>query len=1383
MSGSSILRRELAIFIVVGMMLSISLMVIGVAGTTSVSDRLDERDLASRSAPSISSTIIRIGSNSEMSALVEARGWQGHGTLSDPYVIQGIDMAIPDDTTAITIGNTSLNFILRDCRFLYIAPQYVGSAITFQNVSNATLENVTISNNFYAFAMSDCDNITIRNCATDNVFYGVYIESCRKIVIENNSFDLSYFYGVHLGSSIDILVQFNSFGNESLGGIELMYSDQNIVRSNTVQNSYGNGINLMGSCDNLIINNVLESSEIYLWEFSDRNLVQWNSMQGEFSAIEVYYSSNNNSFIENTILDGLGIYVTQSADDLFRGNVLVNPYWGFYVSTSNRLVLEGNQLTNGSVLLDWSFESFTTQTIYPNNTVNGGPIYYYKNGNMGNASVPLDAGQVILGNVSFLTVSGLHLRDQGFGIVAGYCTDIMMEENEIANASSDGIFTTFCERVVAKANVISGGGTGIAIDSSQNMTLTGNHLVYPRSYGIYISSCLDSILYDNQLLGCSITIGGSWWGLDPGQDKFVLGRQTIPTNNTVNGKPVRFLKDIDMGGASLPIDAGEIILVGVKDLVIEGQDLRDANDGLEGFFCQHIIVRNNTFTNLSFSDIVMDDTTDSLIQDNVFTNHNIGYTYYGGGISLAGRPIGGQMSCHDNIVRRNLFKNSSGIGIVGYSNSVEDNRLFGGEGISTAGSDNAVSENTLDNSGGISTTDGGHWSSMVYNDNQIRGNRIVNCSQGGIRIEGASRTIVRDNVVADASIGILIKKGSYAPSNSNVLANNTLWNCCVEIRGDRQTYTSQSISNDTTVNGRPVIYYSNIDLLNHSVPLKVPANAGQVILANVRNAEVGGVDLEALSIGLEIAYSTNVIVESCSFSNCTNKGVDMLFSNDCVLRDDLFRNCSIGIGAVTCVRNTFERQSIKGESYGIYLASGSDFNVINGNSLLDGRGVFIDTSSSNSVQGNTVVASNGTGIMIFYSQSNQIMGNNISGSASYAIMLSSSINNTIERNILVDNNGCGSAFSQQHAQAFDDGLNRWNSTMGNYWSDWLSPDADHDGIVDMPYEMAGNGLTRDSRPLASLVGVPHGLTVRTGTLYADLRWTGVNYTLVGPVTGFTITRSAVTGGQVTFEVSPGAREFSDTSIAKDTIYQYTIVAKAGGYRSGPSGPVTASVPAEQPVPSVQIISPISPCLVNRSSVNVIWNGTDEISGIAYYHVRLNLGEWLNASTNLSMTLEGLEEGANSIAVKAFNHAGNSAMATVNLTVDTIAPVIVSHSPMGGDVPTDVVAEVTFSEAMNTSTLSFEVPGAGGMVAWSGNKAIFTPSSHLVSGTQYTASVSGEDPAGNHVAYTWTFDTQAQGSGTPGFDWWWLLLLLVIVIVVVVIYYLDRRRRRKGRENK
>jgi len=62
-------------------------------------------------------------------------------------------------------------------------------------------------------------------------------------------------------------------------------------------------------------------------------------------------------------------------------------------------------------------------------------------------------------------------------------------------------------------------------------------------------------------------------------------------------------------------------------------------------------------------------------------------------------------------------------------------------------------------------------------------------------------------------------------------------------------------------------------------------------------------------------------------------------------------------------------------------------------------------------------------------------------------------------------------YNASHIQTYDAGTNnRWNISgsphgYGNYWSDWTTPDADSNGVVDIPYSIPGSAGAKDYYPL------------------------------------------------------------------------------------------------------------------------------------------------------------------------------------------------------------------------------------------------------------------------------------------------------------------------------
>jgi hypothetical protein len=104
------------------------------------------------------------------------------------------------------------------------------------------------------------------------------------------------------------------------------------------------------------------------------------------------------------------------------------------------------------------------------------------------------------------------------------------------------------------------------------------------------------------------------------------------------------------------------------------------------------------------------------------------------------------------------------------------------------------------------------------------------------------------------------------------------------------------------------------------------------------------------------------------------------------------------------------------------------------------------------------------------------------------------------------------------------------------------------------------------------------------------------------------------------------------------------------------------------------------------------------------------------------------------------------------TNDATAPTIVAIHPANGatGVARDTPVVTAFSEAMDKGSAqgafslkrTFTGATVAGSFSWYGNALVFRPSSALVAGAHYSASVStaAKDPAGNHLptARTWGF---------------------------------------------
>jgi parallel beta-helix repeat protein len=157
------------------------------------------------------------------------------------------------------------------------------------------------------------------------------------------------------------------------------------------------------------------------------------------------------------------------------------------------------------------------------------------------------------------------------------------------------------------------------------------------------------------------------------------------------------------------------------------------------------------------------------------------------------------------------------------------------------------------------------------------------------------------------------------------------------------------------------------------------------------------------------------------------------------------------------------------------IALGGSNNVISGNNCSSNGydGIYLYWSDNNTLSDNTCNSNSHDGMHLdISSNNNEISWNLVRSSAIYGLNISGA-NNRIWDNIIIGNNGATDTYHSPNAQARDDGTNNWwNGTdvlgriEGNYWSDWLTPDAIPPwNIVDNPYIILGSAGAKDYYPL------------------------------------------------------------------------------------------------------------------------------------------------------------------------------------------------------------------------------------------------------------------------------------------------------------------------------
>lgn len=318
----------------------------------------------------------------------------------------------------------------------------------------------------------------------------------------------------------------------------------------------------------------------------------------------------------------------------------------------------------------------------------------------------------------------------------------------------------------------------------------------------------------------------------------------------------------------------------------------------------------------------------------------------------------------------------------------------------------------------------------------------------GIYLNTCQNGDLEGNTCTGNWVGIAI-----AFSGLSTLTDNT---CSGNFEGIYLIGSSGMTLTNNTCNGSNseglYLYQSNNNILAHN-------NCSSNIGYGIYLQELSGNNL-LVNNNCSDNYHGIVLISSGSNSlsnnNCSHNEFNGIFlesSGQNVLSHNICANNSAGIYLYASSENILADNHCSGNNAGLYLVL-SDGNTLSGlncsfNYALGG--IVLSTSSNNSLSLNQIRDNIGPGVTVFSGDNNMIWGN-----------------------WFVRNSGSGSSYDPLHIQAYDAGLgNQWNSSgSGNYWSDWTTPDANLDGIVDIPYVLAGSAGAEDYYPVTTPAQIP-----------------------------------------------------------------------------------------------------------------------------------------------------------------------------------------------------------------------------------------------------------------------------------------------------------------------
>jgi parallel beta-helix repeat protein len=299
---------------------------------------------------------------------------------------------------------------------------------------------------------------------------------------------------------------------------------------------------------------------------------------------------------------------------------------------------------------------------------------------------------------------------------------------------------------------------GLNLSNTNSILVQGNIIYDNKDCGLSLVDSINITVYENKIFGSLYNFG---FGYAPNISGY---RNIIPSNNTVNGRPIYYW--IGQSNKTVPLDAGYVGLVECSNILV-----------------QHLSLTNNR------QGILLVATTNSTILNNIIRDTWEGIKiWFNSSVNILNNTISrgsiGIGFCDNEknaiVMKNNITKITTGVLVVDSENiTINNNTIHDIKydwiwyAVSTieilSGTRISITNNTLFNSPACGMSIG-HVSNII-----IRNNNIYNTGTG-IMIESitSSTGIISDNRIYNQGIGLWIV--SYNSSFKLIIENNIFYN-------------------------------------------------------------------------------------------------------------------------------------------------------------------------------------------------------------------------------------------------------------------------------------------------------------------------------------------------------------------------------------------------------------------------------------------------------------------------------------------------------------------------------------------------------------------------------------------------------------------------------
>ena len=344
---------------------------------------------------------------------------------------------------------------------------------------------------------SNGNHIFGNNCSGNGV--GIFLDNSSNNEINDNTFwgnyqGITLWHYTNLNNVHDNICAFNKEKDGGGGGHGIyMISSANTISANRCFSNEGSGIYIKDATLNTIIGNNCSSNEGYgIRSISSQDMVIANNVCNDNGNYGMY-SNQGNLFL------------------IYGNNMKNNRNCAIRIKSSTYFTLYDNGMVGGGILMTGdSTEHWVTHIIPANNTVNGKPVYYYRQSS--DISVPGGAGQIIIANCSNIVINGQNMSKSTVGVELAFSSNIIISDTTCSN-SLYGMYIYRCENsdpsdsIILTNNSIESNHIGIKIDGDRthNISVHYNEFVGNTEFGINAADSAESV-----------NATYNWWGHNSG---------------------------------------------------------------------------------------------------------------------------------------------------------------------------------------------------------------------------------------------------------------------------------------------------------------------------------------------------------------------------------------------------------------------------------------------------------------------------------------------------------------------------------------------------------------------------------------------------------------------------------------------------------------------------------------------------------------------------------------------------------------------------------------------------------------------------------------------------------------------------------------------------